>query len=159
MKLHIITETGLANKLTAYHITTLDALPKVLETGLTAGNRPRLGKTGYGVYVFFLPNNSLEMVSTMAEYLGIMSSSWALVQVRVDEESLLMDEDTISYDYCYDELVAAYPEVAKEYEQIVYSSKDEIEIRHKCIDLIDKYEIRPIPKLSTRFGRYHFIIL
>ena len=146
MRLHEIN-----GKQTAFHLTTKSAVPSILQNGLTANNTVRMGHVGNGIYVFFLEGRDINHASDMAEYLSL--DDFVLIETEIDQDSLLMDEDSLNDEEALDKFSQIYPEFSAELTRLYESAAD---LRTAAIGFIEKYQIRPTPKMKTYFGHYGF---
>ena len=152
--------------MTAYHITTANAIPSILKNGLTSGNAARLGHPGAGIYVLYFGlgfgiKNPLNAAINFSEYLDIDEP--VLLQVKVSESDLLMDEDALTNEESIDKITSGRVKLPKEfveaYTKIISEDEgeDEDSLRLPLISLIDLYQIKPTKKLMTEYGHYAFL--
>jgi hypothetical protein len=144
----------------AYHITTASAIPSIQKNGLTSGNAARLGHPGAGIYVIF-SDSPLSAANDFSEYLDIDEP--VLLQVRVSENDLLMDEDALTNEESIEKITSGRVKLPKEfidaYTKIIEEDEgdDEDSLRSPLIALIDQYQIKPTKKLMTEYGHYAYL--
>jgi hypothetical protein len=161
MKLSLISENS--SGVVAYHLSTEELLPQILRQGLKPG-APQISKwnkPGFGTYVFFAsPDRALQTAKNMIEWLG--NDRPALIQTVVSSDQLLIDEDALddesnqnAIDLLHNDKVLEHfpPESVDELMQWVNSRRAN---KETLINIIDKYQIRPLPMFKVYMGRYSF---
>ena len=142
----------ITGKQIAYHLTTKTTISSVLRNGLTANNAARMGHVGDGIYIFFLEGRTINQASNMAEYLSL--NDFALIETEVNQDTLLMDEDSLNDEDALYQFNQIHPELSVELTRLYESATD---FRMAAIGFIEKHKIQPTSKMRTHFGHYSFL--
>jgi hypothetical protein len=158
-----------SSSVAAYHITTRSAYQKIIKDGYLQRSAPRFGHVGNGIYVIFMQGDDIAYECLeFANYLDIDDP--VVLKVLVDDNSLLMDEDSL----CNEDILSHLMEVMdlpskmrrndpilsylpagaiKSLIEFALQDHDMDDLRALCTKLIDDYKIKPSELFKTYVSR------